>query len=445
MAWLLAALAAVNGCSLSFLHPGGKPASKAAPPPAAPVHTATLTIVPETAVASVVKLPKGFAALPNKPPLWLAGGGAIALVGKRGERTVVLILSGPGLSRVREAVTEAGRASTPDRILDVAASPNGSMLALARQSSSAGAPAVELHVLGPQGDDALVGVIAMPAVWAGLSWVDPATLAVLIKAAIPSPGAPAAVSGPGGLYLAHLGGGQASLHAWTVRCPLSPLSWSPSGRLAIGQGDGVAPPVLLDVGRNVCEPFNTTQPIRVVSWAPDSSGFAFLGPGPTDRSMGIFRYDIARDAAELLAVSSAAAAYIRSGDLLVVGNHALSWGAVQANPSLPVVAEIALFNRAQPQKKVLSLGVNTTPVLLAASTMTYSPLLDLAALELYAASPAGPMRVLLAHDPAGKTTTIGYGEARGVVLTAWAPGDGRLAILESDGQASDLAVVLPRR
>src|SRR5205085_1315102 len=93
-----------------------------------------------------------------------------------------------------------------------------------------------------------------------------------------------------------------------------------------------------------------------------------------DGGAGVFRYRIADGSTDVIAVSSSAAAYVGEGIVMALGNRALTEKVAASTPDKRVTAQIATFIPKQGTTLVSSLGIPTTPGMLMASTMIFSPL-----------------------------------------------------------------------
>ena len=107
--------------------------------------------------------------------------------------------------------------------------------------------------------------------------------------------------------------------------------------------------------------------------------------------------------ARLVAISSDAAVFVGNDQILALGNGALTFREAQAAPAGPVRAEVALSNPSGTETEVESLGFNSTPAMLAASSMTYTRATDTAAIATFSPTTEGPMRKIVIYSVAPKT------------------------------------------
>ncbi len=182
----------------------------------------------------------------------------------------------------------------------------------------------------------------------------------------------------------------------------------------------------------------------MLDWAHDSKSFLYE---ETTRSIGtgVYRYDLATGLARLVAISSDAAV-LQSAmiKLLALGNGALTFRGAQAAPAGPVRAELALSNPSGNETEVESLGFNSTPAMLAASTMTYTHATDSAAIATFSPTTEGPMRKIVIYSVAPKRAfLVAFGPTRGDVAMSWSPRGRYLAIVDGDASAAALTIMSP--
>ena len=158
----------------------------------------------------------------------------------------------------------------------------------------------------------------------------------------------------------------------------------------------------------------------------------------------MFRYRIADGTTDTIAVSSSAAAYVGEGIVMALGNRELNGKIATSRPDHRVTAQIASFVPRQGTTIVNSLGIPTTPAMLMASTMTFSPLSSELGIQLFATQPQGPTRDILVFSVTDhKAFVLASGSARGVAVIGWAPAANQIAIFDGDGVNSALAVLTP--
>src|SRR6266851_3698301 len=293
----LAALALVFGAAgCSFLT---RPTPTKPPPvPLYEARTATLAITMGIPLPAAIALPPGFAPAVGYPPMWL--GTEIGVAGEVEGKTVVLGFSGAKLANRRVLAQDFGAAATAGVIVDIAASPYGTSLATAVSQPQNNRIVVFLRDLTSPSDaegHALASVDGSFAL-VHLTWLDSATLSLALRAPAPSPDStePAAAGGAAldamdGLYVIY--GAKLPQRFHLPGCALSRLSWSPSGLLAVAQGDVQVPVALIDYTAKTCQKLNIATPIKVLGWSPDSTAFIYTAPNVDARSTGIFRYELA--------------------------------------------------------------------------------------------------------------------------------------------------------
>lgn len=416
-----------------------------APPPHPPfgAHTATLNIIYGIDVLGVVPMPPGFVPSSSYAPLWLQHGTEVAVVGTAGGETTVLGFSGPGLSNRRVIAAESNLGG---RILDVTAKPDGGELAIALARPAQNR--LEVLARAMSGGDRSLATVDGNFDSAELTWLDSDNLALVLLPPMAQEqfiGPGSIVVSSGGLYLI-----KADEHVIQrldgVRCDLSPLSFSPDGSLAIGQGDAFAAPVIVDLRRQSCRPLGLRVPLKVLAWARDSAGFLYVARSGDGPATSVFRYDVASAQSVRVAISSAAAAYASDGAIVTLGSRDLSERRIAADSRRTVNAEIALMKPGESEITVNSLGFETLPATLAASTMVYSTASDDGVIDTAISGAAGPIRELIEYSYATRAAfVLASGRAQGPVPMSWSPDGKMLAFVDGDAHSITLTVIAPPR
>lgn len=451
---LIAALAiAAASCST-------KPAVSA-PRPVRLATTETLEITSGVRIAEQIHLPAGFLPVRGRPPMWLENGTEIGVVGTIGGDVIVLGFSGPGWHHSRIlAAARGARAAEPGRIVDLASSPNGMTLASAVQVAGKDRLDVILRDLIATGPGQPVTSFDGTYRLAAMQWLNNATIAIELRPN-PQPKLPPAVNPadlpPGaqpqspppqpskGLQLIVVTG-PGSVAPLNLKCPISTIQWSPTGRYGVAAGDAEAPPAIIDRARSTCTRYGSEPPVKVLGWSPARhSEFLAVQPVPVAHSAGVFSFDIKHNRTRLVAISSGAAAFTETGAILAYGNQKLRWKIIERRPLTPVIAEVAqMHHTGSSQIDIKQLGFQTVPPMMLASTMTYTRGSDRAAIITYAPALPVPMRKVLIYSLRSDAAfQIAYGPARGIVELSWSPGGKELAILDGDERGSRLTVVLP--
>ncbi len=409
-------------------------------PAAAPIalHTATMDLTPNITVNALVATPPGFTPIAGQPPLWLQGAKELALTGTLEGRTEVLGFSGVRYKNVRLVAADGGPGAPHGKIVGLAASPDGLTLAVA-EAEPGRIEIVMRYVISNTGQNSVASFDGnFHAV--SLTWLTPDTLAVGLAGE--SAVSPAQADG---LYLIHVLGA-VTIKQVKLSCPLSTLAFSPDRRYAVGEGDQQTPPALFDSHDGSCQPVGVDGPIKVLSWAPGSRAFLYSAPAGRGHGAGVFRYDIASRKTDLIAVSSSAAAYTGAGVIMALGNRGLNFQSAASAPNQRVTAQIASFAPKQSQTVVDTLGTPTTPAMMLATTMTYSPNFAQLALQLFVAGPGGPMREIVTFSIIDrKAFVLASGPFRGVAVIGWSPAANHLVIFDGDGTTGAVAVITPER
>ena len=424
--------------------------------------TAVLAITPDIPIATKVATPPGFVPLPGRAPLWLMNNKVLALVGRVGARAMVLGFNQKDYQHPQVIAADNGKGAPDGSIVDIAASPNGMTIATAELEP--GRIEVVVRDLISAGKGHPVAAFDGDFRSASVAWLDSGTVALALgtndspapeasggdhprngSATSDSDDTGISVPAGGGLYLIGVYGA-VTVRPVAIKCPLSPMRFSPGGLYAITEGDQDAPPIVYNRVAGRCRRLGIPGPIRLLGWAPGDQGFLYAAPGTNDRGPGVFRYDFGKQTSDIVAIASAGAVYLADGSILALGNRALSWRSVAANPTAPVTAQLALFSPRLDKTQVKSLARPTSPVMLSQSSMVYSQALDEAAIQLFTNEPNGPAREIIAFSrPDQKAFLIAHGPIRGVVTLAWMPITNRLLIFDGDGASGSLTILTPPR
>jgi hypothetical protein len=423
--------------------------------PTETVRTATMNITPGIEVISRIVLPDGFVPSPDYPPMWLQAGKEVAIVGTRSGHTAVLGYGGNGYLTGRVIAEDGGIGAPDGSLVDLASSPDGMVLALAVTNPNQTRLDVTTRDVISEGAANPISSFDGDFDIASIGWLGDFTIPLALRGAVnkkPSrrvSAAPVATPTPlpgasSGLYVINVSGVVTTGYL-KMNCKMSQLSWSPDGMMAVSAGDADAPAVIVDRAKESCQRFNAQPPVRVLDWAHDSKSFLYQ---ETNRSIGtgLYRYDLASGKPRLVAISSGAAAFVGNDQVLALGSGSLTFRGAQFAPDGPIRAEVALSNPTGSDTEVQSLGFNTTPAMLAASTMTYTRATDTAAIATFAPSTEGPMRKIVIYSVAPKRAfLIAFGAARGTLAMSWSPRGHYLAVADGDGTAAALTIISPPR
>ena len=424
--------------------------------PTETVRTATMNITAGVEVLTRVALPDGFVPSPDYPPMWLQAGEEVAIAGTRNGHTVVMGYGGPGYRSERVIAEDGGIGAPGGSLVDLAASQDGMVLALAVVNSKQERLDVVTREVISAGAANPVSSFDGEFESASIGWLGDFTIALALRAHIDSETSRDPLGGGSDSGHAQLSAASSGLYSINVsgavttgylklNCKLSRLSWSPQGVVAVGPGDANAPPIIIDRGKESCQQINTKAPIRVLDWAHDSKAFLYQETNGT-AGTGTYRYDLTSNAVRLVAISSGAAAFVGNDQVLALGNGTLTFRGAQFAPEGPVRAEVALSNPTGSDTEVDSLGFNSTPTMLAASTLTYTRATDTAAIATFSPTSSGPMRKIVIYSVAPRRAfLVAFGRARGVLTMSWSPRGRYLAIADGDSGASALTIVSPPR
>jgi hypothetical protein len=437
-------------------------APPAEPPPAPPpvASTATLSVTQGIRVIATFALPVGFVPITGRPPMWLQNGLEIGVAGSQEGHIKVLGFGGPAWRNARVLAAETGdQAAEQGSILDVAASPDGLTLAIAVVPNGTRRLDIIIRDLIATGSGSTIASFDGNFDSATMAWLNTTTIALALRAHAGQPPLPAPppdpdVPGPppsapepaDGLQMIVVSG-VGSVESVKLDCPMSPLSWSPNGMFAIAQGDDTVAPFLIDRQEGTCRKFIAPGPIRILGWAHGADNtFLYVGPDSTHRAIGVFKFDLTTNTGSIVAVSSGAAAYTSSGTLVAAGNQKLTFRMVAENPEMRFATELAIQDPQQGETNLKQLGFDTTPELMAESTMVFSRASDEAAMQIYApdTSGGGTIRKILTYVvQRDNAFLVAQGPAKGIALLSWSLRGRWLAILDSDGTSSTLSVLQP--
>jgi len=424
--------------------------------PTATVRTATMNLTPGIEVLTRVALPDGFVPAPQYPPMWLQNGSEVAIAGTRNGRSTIVGYGGPGYLTQRVIAEDGGIGAQDGKIVDLAASPDGMVLALVVVNPKGNQLQVVTREVISEGAANPISSFDGEFDSASVAWVDDFTILLSLRArsgdkptnhdTVPSSDnsqatVPTAASG---LYII-TNSGVVTTGYMKLKCAMSRLSWSLDGNIAAGTGDAIAPPVVIDRGKESCQTIGAGAPMRVLDWAYDSQSFLFQNTvQPLDT--GVYRYDVKSNSVRLVAIASGAAATVATDQVLALGDQGLTLRDVQLAPDRPVRAEVALSNQSGNDIEVESLGFNTTPAMLAASTMTYTRATDAAAIQTFSPTPDGPVRKIVTYSVAPKRAfVIAFGPARGPATMSWSPRGHYLALVDGDETGAALTIISPPR
>ncbi|MGA7870811.1 MAG: hypothetical protein WCA22_07915 [Candidatus Binatus sp.] len=435
-------------------------APKPGPPPFVG-HSTTLEVTNGIKVLTNVAMPQGFAPIAARSPIWLQNSAEIGVVGTQTGHTIMYGLSGAGWRTGRILAAETGPdAAEEGTIADVAASPNGLTLATAMVAPGGNRVDVIIRDLIASGAGNVLASFNGRFDSISMSWLNDATIALALRrhpeppeesgAGVESPPPDSTESSAepppnpaDGLQMIVVTGA-GSVLPLKFSCPMSALSWSAHGVYAVGQGDAAAPPVILDRRNSTCTRFHVREPIHVLDWDKDDEGsFLYVGPDPTHRTIGVFKYDIATGAERLMGVSTGAASFAAGGDTVTLGNQGLTFARAIEHPEAPVLAQIAVAQSEQGQVDVKSLGFQSVPEMLARSTMEYSKDADEAAMQIYAPSLPVPWRKIVTYSlHYDSAFLLAEGPARGTVTMSWSLRGRWLAFLDGDATAGTVMTVI---
>lgn len=416
-----------------------------------------MNVTPGIKVMANLRLPEGFVPNATRDPMWLENGTEIAIVGADLGKTEIYGYSGPGWRNRRLIAADGGPGARHGAIVDVAADQSGMSLAYAVYTPTEKRLEVVVRDLIATGGGHPVATFDGDFASASVGWLDPVTIALALR---DKPAQPAPVSAPNpqgansqentpvpskpGLYVIGING-MVTAEYQSVKCPLSALSWGPHRVYAVGQGDPDVASIVLTRAGPSCKPIFAPGPIRVIGWSPDGTSFLYAQPS-VDRVQSTYRYWIRKNSAALVAVSSQAAAFTSSGDVLALGNSALNFREASRFPNRPIHAELALSHSDRHQLDVVSLGFETTPALLAQSSMVYSIQSDQVAMDTFLQTPSGAIRRIIAYSLATQSAfVLAYGPALGTVEMSWSPAGKYLAIVDGVGGRSELVILEPPR
>src|SRR5208283_4554193 len=360
---VILALAAVSvaSCSTANVH-------KPAPSPFVGRST-TLEVTRGIKVLTNVQMPDGFAPIPTRPPIWLQDGEEIGVIGTQAGHTIMYGLGGAAWRTGRILAAETGPAAAEEgTIADLAASPNGLTLATAMVAPDGNRVDVITRDLIATGAGNVIASFNGRYDSISMNWLNNATIALALrrhpeplesgvndetpKSDPDQPDVQAPPNRPDGLQLIVVTGA-GSVAPLNFPCPMSALSWSAHGVYAVGQGDAGAPPVIIDRRASTCTRFHVREPIHVLDWDKDDEGsFLYVGPDSLRRTIGVFKYNIATGAENLVGVSTGAAAFAGSSNTIALGNQKLTFRMAIDRPEAALLAQVAISRPEQSELDV---------------------------------------------------------------------------------------------
>jgi hypothetical protein len=451
---VILAWAAVSVASCSTAN-----APKSAPPPPA-ARSTTLEVTKGIKVLTNVAMPDGFAPIATRPPIWLEEGEEIGVIGTQAGHTIMYGLGGAGWRTGRILAAETGPAAAEKgTIADLAVSPNSLTIATAMVAPGGDRVDVILRDVIATGPGNVIASFSGRYDSISMDWLNNATIALALRrhlepleagvsgeAAKSEPTEPTEQPAPNradGLQLIVVTGA-GSVAPLKFSCPMSALSWSAHGVYAVGQGDAGASPIILDRRNSTCSRFHVRDPIQVLGWDPDDEGsFLYVGPAATRGTVGVFKYNIATGAENLMGISTSAAAFSGGGNAITLGNQTLTFKLASERPEEPILAQIAISRPGQSEVNVKPLGFDSEPQMLAQSTMEYSRSANEIAMQIYAPSLPVPWRKIITYSlKYDNAFILAKGPARGTVTMSWSPKGRWLALLDGDETAGTVMTVL---
>jgi len=414
-----------------------------APAPRYAARTATLDVTFGLRVAGVAPLPDDFVPDMSRPPLWLRGGTEVGVIGTRAGKGMMLGFSGANLSRQRVVIEDYGVGAPGGRLFDVAVSADGRTLATAVEAASRDHLDVNLIDASSPAEAHRIASLEGEFDSAQLTWLNSGDIALAARAITPTGGnstTETAAVPVGDLYLITVGPSTSMRRLDGVKCPLSPLAFSPNDAFAVAQGTGSAPPEIIDIHSERCVGLPSDGPMQILGWAPNSTAFLY---GRADRS-GVFRFDVLTGGSATIAISSGAAAYASDGTIIALGSQELSWRRAVAEPMSHVKAQIALFDPYQSLTTINSLGFATQPALLAQSTMVFSRISNDAIIDMAIPGAAGPVRLIIEYSYEARAAfVLAHGAIMGPAAISWSPDGKQIAIVDGDATRRTLTVLAP--
>jgi hypothetical protein len=442
----LAALVSLGALSCSSADKPAKP-----PPPPFTARSTTLEITTGIKVVTNVSLPQGFVPIAGRAPMWLENSAEIGVVGTQDGHTVVYGLGGKSWHDGRVIAAETGpAAAAPGTIADVAVSPEGLTLATAIVAPDHKRVDVVTRDLIATGPGNVIASFEGNFDSISLAWLNSTIVGLSLRkhqepAAEPGTDdndrpSPTTVDGVQLIVVS----GAIAVAPLKLGCPMSPLSWSTHGVYAVAQGDATTAPVVIDRRKSACHKFGRSTPVHVLSWDSEEEGsFLFVGADPTNNTIGVYRHNVETGAEKLLGVSTSAASFTPGGDIVVLGNQKLTFRMATERPQLEVLAQVAVVQSDDTQTDLKSLGFNSTPAMLAQSTMAYSQSADEAAMQIYAPGVPVMWRKIVSYSlPTDSAFLLAAGPSRGTVTMSWSPKGRWLAFLDGDASTGTTLTVL---
>lgn len=415
------------------------------PPPPVTTRRGSLALASGLKTVSIA-LPAGFAADPAYAPIWLRQGAEIGVAGNWNGKSVLIGLSGPGLTHQRILAADFGVAAPRGKLLDVAASPDG--FALATVVAEPGQARVEVLLRDVLGDGNPYPLAALDGDFqaAQLTWIDAFTLVLAVHSAAPeSAGTLVIASKRAGLYVITASAPPGIRQLAGIGCVPQALSFSPSGQMTVAAGGGADVPALINLNDESCRTLGVHDPFHVLAWAPDSSAVLYAANGE-NAVPGIFRYDLSSGRSVVVAIASGAAAYASDGTIVALGNSGLTWRRAAAAPDQPLHPQVALWRRDAQELTINPLGVATTARLLAESRMVFSRVADAGVIDIVALGGEGPRRALIEYSYRARAAwPLATCAIDAPLALSWSPDGKAIAVVDRGAEPNPLTVITPPR
>jgi hypothetical protein len=414
-------------------------ASKKPPPPPSfwQYRQADFATAPGVPLYAMVSMPEGFAPDRSAAPIWLGGGIEVALIGTYQGGPAIVGFSGTQFADYRILASEQTSEHSKKRILDAAASPDGSALLVAAARADRSGIDLSTRYMSAPDRSSVLATVKGDFDSASVAWFAHNEM-VLTARGTARDDLPVETT----IYAFNSAGKQIAKKK-TTRCDLSLAFWNLSGTLAFVPTKPGAAATLFDRRKGKCSELLIPGNVRFIQWSPDDQSFLYVAALAGASGAGgfaAFDYDLASDASRMVAMSSGAVAFTDSGAVAALGNRKLTNRAISRLPYESIPLEIALLNLGSGETQITALPLQATPEAMTSSAIHYSAAASSLAFELPVASTQGGVDIGT-FDLRSKTTGLLARTLRSSnpPPLSWSPDGALLALVKIDSWPSAAA------
>jgi len=353
----------------------------------------------------------------------------------------IMGFSGTQFADYRILASEQTAEGSKERILDGAASPDGSALLLAVARKDGGGIDLSMRYVSAPARSGVFATVKGDFDSAKVAWLAHNEV-VLTARKTARDDLPVETT----IHVFNSAGKQISKKK-TIRCDLSLPFWSPSGTLAFAATQPGAPATLFDRRKGKCSELLIPGNVRFIEWSPDDKSFLYVAAlaGTTGAGgFAAFDYDLATDASRMVAMSSGAVAFTNTGLVAALGNRRLTNRAVSRLPNGSIPLELASLNLGTGETQITALPLQATLEAMTSSAIHYSAAANSLAFELPVPSAHGGVDIGT-FDLRSKTTGLLALSLRSSnpPPLSWSPDGALIALVNIDSWAGPAPGSLP--